>query len=165
MATNRYVNTQFWEDNYVLNLDPSEKLLFIYFLTNSRTNIAGIYEISMRKVSMETGFDKDMIEKILLRFTSDQRIYYLDDYIVVRNFIKHQKLNPSIEKGIYKEITRLPERLQKFIKLDERGLWFDAAEVGGKLMLLSSSISEAWLKKMQEQDKQRDIDKRKRAIL
>ena len=46
MANNkqRYVNTRFWNDTYVSSLDPIEKLLFIYLLTNEHTNISGVYE-------------------------------------------------------------------------------------------------------------------------
>lgn len=95
MAKNRYIDTIFWKDTYISNLDPSEKLLFLYFLTNPYTNIIGIYEISLREIAFDTGFDKDMILRILERFKKDWKIIYLNWYICIVNFLKHQKLNPK----------------------------------------------------------------------
>ena len=37
MAKTRIINTRFWIDDYTSNLDPIEKLLFLYFLTNTAT--------------------------------------------------------------------------------------------------------------------------------
>jgi len=36
----RYISTKFWDDEFIVNLDPIEKLLFMYFLTNPLTNVA-----------------------------------------------------------------------------------------------------------------------------
>ena len=71
----RYISTKFRDDWFVVNLDPIEKLLFLYFLTNPLTNVAGIYEISMRRISFDTWIDKDMILKIIERFT--KKISYI----------------------------------------------------------------------------------------
>lgn len=149
MAKYRMVDTKIWEDNYVLELDPSEKLLFVYLLTNSRTSIAGIYEINLRKVSMETGFDKEMIMKILERFARDDKAYFVEGFIVLRNFIKYQRLNPSILKGIALELEKLPDRLRKFILIDDTGLFLDARELGGDLSMLSDKIDSLYIRNMQ----------------
>lgn len=101
MANNkqRYVNTRFWNDGYVSELDPIEKLLFIYFITNEHTNISGVYELPLKVVAMETGIDKSMIEKILPRLSD--KIGYVKGYVVVKNFIKHQETGSDlVKKGI-----------------------------------------------------------------
>lgn len=101
MANNkqRYVNTRFWNDGYVSELDPIEKLLFIYFITNEHTNISGVYELPLKVVAMETGIDRLMIEKILPRLTD--KIGYTEGYVVVKNFIKHQETGSElVKKGI-----------------------------------------------------------------
>lgn len=115
MAKRRIINTKFWSDNYVANLDPSEKLLFLYFLTNPYTNITGAYEISIKQIALDTGFDKEMVEKILKRFESDDKVHYLHGYIVVKNFIKHQEKNPKVEIGIVNEAKNLPEDIKKIV--------------------------------------------------
>ena len=53
MSKLRSVNTAFWSDPWVEDLTPSEKLLYIYFITNEKTNMLGIYELSIKKISFE----------------------------------------------------------------------------------------------------------------
>lgn len=114
------VNTRFWEDNYTSNLDPIEKLLFLYFLTNTSTNICGIYEMQLRKVAVETGIDKEMVEKILKRFTNDNKIFYVDGWVGIKNFIKHQNhKSPQVQKGIERELEEIPENVKKMVLLSE----------------------------------------------
>lgn len=117
MSKERYLNTKFWDDNYIVNLDPTEKLLFIYLLTNPLTNIIGIYEIAIRRIAFDTGIDQDMVLKILDRFERDNKIKYSQGYIVIRNFIKHQKNNPSINKGIETSLQEVPNELLEWITL------------------------------------------------
>lgn len=95
MANSRYVNTNFWKDNYIADLDPTEKLVFIYLLTNPRATLAGAYEINLREIAFDTGIDKDMVVRIMERFESDDKIMMDSGWIVLLNYQKHQKLNPN----------------------------------------------------------------------
>lgn len=112
MAKQRYINTRFWDDNYIASLDPIEKLLFIYFLTNPLTEISGAYEIPLKRVALDTGIDRDMVQKILNRFADEDKIIYRDGWILVTNFIKHQSVNPKIVTGIESAVKRCPEWIQ-----------------------------------------------------
>jgi hypothetical protein len=149
MSSNRYINTRFWEDNYIYKKDSSEKLLFIYLLTNSQTNIAGVYEVNLEKAARETGIDREMIEKLIDRFTTDKKVYYVEGYIILRNFLRHQSLNPSVKKGIIREINALPERIRKLYLINDDGLYFDARELagtkGGSIELLTNQIDKLWI--------------------
>lgn len=117
MAKQRLVNTKFWSDTYVSNLDPTEKLLFLYFITNEKTNIAGIYEVPLKFVAMETGIEKEMIEKIIKRFAAEEKIYYIDGWVFVRNFQKHQTTSSSkVRTGIDIEMAKVPDRIRAKIK-------------------------------------------------
>ena len=116
MRKNRYVNTHFWDDQYIVELDPIEKLLFIYFLTNSLTNIAGIYEIQLKRMSFDTGIDKDMVIKILERFEESKKIKYENGWIGIANFLKHQSIkNQKIKKGIQDSLLNAPKSLIKWV--------------------------------------------------
>lgn len=116
MASQRYLNTKFWDDTYIIELDPSEKLIYIYLLTNPLTNIAGIYEISLRRISLDTGIDSEMIKKILDRFQDADKIMYVDGILAIKNFIKHQKANPKIVTGIESIKKTSPEWAIEFIE-------------------------------------------------
>ena len=115
MARQRYINTKFWDDKYIINIDPTEKLIFIYCLTNPLTVICGIYEITIKRIAFDTGIDKDMIIKILERFEKDNKILYRDGWLAVKNFIKNQSLNPKIIKGIMTELHACPKEMVKWV--------------------------------------------------
>ena len=110
MSKQRYINTKFWDDEYISNLDPSEKLLFLYCLTNPATNISGAYEIPLKRIATDSGFDKEMIIKMFIRFEKDDKIIYKDGWIVILNFIKHQNYESStVRKGISDNLKNAPQ--------------------------------------------------------
>lgn len=111
MSKQRSISTRMWSDSYFEKLDPTEKLFFIYLLTNIYTNICGIYEIPLKIVAVETGIDKEMILKLLQRFENDKKVYYIDWHICIRNFVKNQNSNPSVQKWIEREISEKPQDL------------------------------------------------------
>ena len=111
MAKFRTVNTRFWSDGYIEGLDPSEKLLYLYLLTNPNTDICGIYELSLRDMAFHTGFDKDMLMKILGRFQYDEKVYYFHGWIVIKNFIKNQIVNPKVKLGIERSLKTVPAKV------------------------------------------------------
>lgn len=117
MAKNRVVNTKFWTDNFVLDeLNPVEKLVFIYLITNPYTDICGIYEISLKIMAIETGIDRDNLEKVILpKFEKSGKVAYRNGWIAIKNFIKHQSINPSVQKGIEEGLKKAPTELKLFI--------------------------------------------------
>ena len=118
ISKKRYVDTKFWVDNYIVERDPIEKLLYLYLLTNTLTNILGIYEISVRQIAFDTGIDKDMVIKILERFKKDNKIRYIDGYIAIKKFVKYQADNPKINKGIELLLKEVPIDLIEWIDID-----------------------------------------------
>jgi len=143
MSKQRYVDTKFWDDNYIVERDPIEKLLYLYLLTNTLTNILGIYEISIRRIAFDTGIDKDMVIKILERFEADNKIKYFDGYIVIKNFVKHQADNPKINKGIELLLEETPIDLIKWIDIDfdRLGINKDSLYIGLDKTLKDSNYS------------------------
>lgn len=118
MAKSRLINTRFWIDDYVSNLDPSEKLLFLYFLTNPYTDICGVYEIPLKHVALETGLDKEMVIKILGRFKRDGKMFYQNGWVAIKNFAKHQQDNPKVKKGIELGLLKAPKELLDSLSID-----------------------------------------------
>lgn len=109
MAQLRSVNTKFWEDPWVENLSVTNKLLFLYLITNSYANLAGIYEITIKRICFETGIDKQTVSNGLERFANDKKAYFVNEnYIVLPNWLKNQNLNPNMKKGVIKIIFGLP---------------------------------------------------------
>ena len=111
MAKSRIINTRFWIDDYISGLDPIEKLLFLYFLTNPATEICGVYEIPLKTIATDTGIDKEMVEKVIKRFSKDNKILYSKGWVAIVNFVKHQSSNPSIREGVKKGLEQAPREL------------------------------------------------------
>jgi hypothetical protein len=148
MSKKRYVDTNFWEDSYTANLDPSEKLIFLYLLTNSCTNIAGVYQITLKRIACDTGIDRDMVLKILERFKKDKKIDYIDGWMLIKNFIKHQNLNSHlIVKGIENELLKVPDYIKE-------GIWYISDIDTPSNKHLNQDIN-----KDQDKDKNQDKDK------
>ena len=57
----RSVNTKFWDDPFIEDLPPTEKLLFLYLLTNPLANLLGIYEITVKRISYDTGLSREAV--------------------------------------------------------------------------------------------------------
>ena len=110
------INTRFWIDDYISHLDPTEKLMFLYFLTNPLTDICGVYEIPLKNIALDTGIDKEMVEKIIKRFERDCKIFYENGWIAVKNFSKYQLENPSVLKGIELGMAKAPKSLLNKVK-------------------------------------------------
>jgi hypothetical protein len=112
MATLRSVNTRFWEDPWVESLSPSEKLLFLYLLTCKYANLAGIYEITIKRISFETGLDNETVSNGLKRFAKDNKAYFVEgNYMFLPNWLKNQKLNANMKKNVLSIFCQLPKDL------------------------------------------------------
>ena len=117
MADSRYLLTAFWSDEFISdNLDTVERLVYIYFLTNDKTNIAGIYQISVSKMSFETGVPATDIKKILRKCEDAHKVYYYKGFLVISNFIKNQRLNDNMVTGIIRIMESLPDHIKLYIK-------------------------------------------------
>lgn len=113
----RYISTTFWDDEWVQSLDFTEKGLYLYLLTNSLTNIAGVYKLSERRIIYDTGLEKPEVEKIMNKFQEDGKAYRHGEYIVLPAWPHHQKCaNSNIQRGISRILKDLDHELIEFLK-------------------------------------------------
>ncbi len=155
MATQRYVSTSFWDDQWVQALDPSEKLLYLYLMTNPLTNIAGVYKITVRRMCFDTGFNESTINHVLEKFKKSGKAYLIEEYIILPSWPRHQKWEKSqkIKDGIISILNGLDKEIIEklvFLKYD-----FDLTIVSDTLSIpyvYPSNYSDLDL------DRDRDID-------
>lgn len=112
MSKLRSVSTAFWSDPFIEDLTPSQKLLFLYLITNEKTNMLGIYESSIKKISFETGIKKDDIEKALKEFERLKKVNYRNNYVILINYMKHQNFNTNMKKSAIDVYNNLPNELK-----------------------------------------------------
>lgn len=68
MAVYRNVSLNFWTDSKVDDeFSPEDKYFMLYLLTNPHTTLSGCYEISMKQMERETGYNVDSVRRILKR--------------------------------------------------------------------------------------------------
>ena len=118
MAKERMVNTKFWDDTYISKLTKEEKLAFIYLLTNPLTNIAGVYEIQDRRIIFDTGLTDIELTAIKKKFDRDNKIIFENGWVAIVNFIRHQKANPKVYKGILLALEGVPTTLIDRLSID-----------------------------------------------
>jgi hypothetical protein len=117
MATNRYISTGFWDDEWVQTLNPDEKLMYLYLLTNTLTNIAGVYKITIRRIVFDVGLDEARVSEILEKFQKDKKAYYYNGYIILPAWPQHQKADTrsKIKDGIDAILKELPKNIISYM--------------------------------------------------
>lgn len=115
MATHRYVSTNMWTDPWFQSLDPAQKFLYLYCITNHCTNIAGFYKISIKQICFDTGYNEDTIRNIFLQFHEDHEIEYYKNYLIVNKFCENQKLKSQKKDKISNEIIDTESNVKKGI--------------------------------------------------
>jgi hypothetical protein len=86
----RIIHTQFWDDSYILKLSPKEKLLFVFYFTNSKCGQTPYYEISSEVTKLVTGLSLKEINDYKTRFQADRKYIFVDDWVYIVNAEKYQ---------------------------------------------------------------------------
>lgn len=122
MAKYRQIHVEFWQDSFVLDLTPEEKYFYLYLMTNSKTTQCGIYELPKRIIEMETGYNRETVEKLLQRFKDYGKIKYSDTTkeVFLINWIKYNGINsPKVKACIKKELENVKNKefIDEFYRL------------------------------------------------
>lgn len=118
MATQRYISTKFWTDKWIRSLDPAERYLYLYLLTNTETTIAGIYQITIDRIAFDTGYDERTLAPMLERFRkAGKAFFYNGEWIIIPTWTKHQHINATnnCRKGIDAILKSVPDDVFEFI--------------------------------------------------
>ena len=68
MAGYRNISVSFWTDSKVDDdFTPEDKYFYLYLMTNPHTALCGCYEISMKQMERETGYNTDTVKRLLSR--------------------------------------------------------------------------------------------------
>lgn len=118
MSKQRVIKDELWDDEWFYELDPVEKLVWVFLLTNPRNNIAGVYQLSRRYGANATGLDTDVFVSVLTRFSEADKIKLSDEWIVLCNFHKHQSKNPKVEAGVVRILESLPYNILSLLPMD-----------------------------------------------
>ncbi|PEP52342.1 DnaD domain-containing protein [Bacillus pseudomycoides] len=118
MGVYRSVQVNFWQDEFVLDLTPEERYFYMYLLTCSKTRQCGIYPLPLRLVEMETGYNRETVEKLLQRFVAYGKILYdaKTKELYVLNWLRYNPVtNTNIEKCVLRELKTVKNK--KFVHM------------------------------------------------
>ena len=136
MDVKRSINTRIWLDSWFETLTPDEKLVWFYLLTNPTTNMLGIYEVSLKRISSDTGLKNGQIVTIMESFERVRKAFYWFGRVFLPNWLKNQSMNPNMYKSAQSLFKELPNEL--IDKLKENG--FESFESLSKGLATLSKI-------------------------
>jgi len=114
MAIFRKIHVQFWSDVFIQSLTPEQKFFFLYLLTNERTKQCGIYEITTRQISYDTGYNVETVLKLIDFFTQAKKVLYYRDTneIAIKNWEKYNgSRSPDVQSLVIKELKSVKSKV------------------------------------------------------
>lgn len=111
MAKTRMIQSKFWADGWVRKINPLDRYLFLYFLTNEHTNICGIYELPIETMAFESGLDREELLNSMLPKLGP-KLFYHEGWVIIPNFARHQASDhPKVQKGVELALKAIPSRI------------------------------------------------------
>jgi hypothetical protein len=114
MAIFRKIHTTFWTDPFVENLTQEQKLFYLYLISNTKTKQCGIYEISKKYMSYETGFTIPQVNELINYFVGIGKIFYSEstNEVAISNWWKYNwSESPKTIACIKKELLEVKDTL------------------------------------------------------
>jgi hypothetical protein len=139
MAIYRSVQMTFWTDAKVVdNFTPEDRYFYLYLLTNPHTNLCGCYEISFKQMSDETGYTKEVVERLLDRMENVHDVIRYSKITKELLVINWSKFNWTTSKDFKKPLLK---ELQEVKDTDFKGYLVNLLEEGhdGVMTVLSRS--------------------------
>jgi len=116
MDVRRSISTKVWMDGWFEELKPDEKLLWLYFLTNPATNMLGIFEVSVKRMSTDMGMPTSRILTIMKDFERVRKAFYWFGSVFLPNWMRHQSMNPNMLKSAISIYEGLSNELKTKLK-------------------------------------------------
>lgn len=114
----RIIHTKFYQDSYILELQPLARWFFLYLISNEKVEKTGAYELSLKVAAIETGLSTEQMTDFLEEFHEAGKIFYVDGYVVIKNILKYQDYSKGSDKQVQsynKELNSLPQRVREVV--------------------------------------------------
>lgn len=118
MAKYRSIQTAFWSDSKIIDdFTPEDRYFYLYLLTNEKSNQLGCYELSIKQICRDTGYNEETVKKLLERFENVLEVInydYKTKEIFLKNWHKYNWLNSeNTKKCIEKEFDLIKSTFLK----------------------------------------------------
>ena len=121
MAIYRSVHVTFWTYTKVVDeFTPEDKYFMLYCLTNNYTNLCGCYEISIKQMSRDLGYNEETIINLLQRFSDIHKVIMYNKQnkeLLIKNWFKYNwTKSEKLDKPLLKEIENIKtSEFKKFL--------------------------------------------------
>ena len=113
MAIYRTVQMTFWTDGKVIeNFTPEERYFYLYLLTNPHTNLCGCYEIVYGQMSIETGYTREIIDRLMNRLEQTHKVIEYSKKTREVLLLNWSKFNWTRSEDFIKPLTKEIERIK-----------------------------------------------------
>lgn len=113
MALYRNISVTFWTDRKIDDeFTPEEKYFFLYLLTNPHTNICGCYEIGMKQMSRETGYNVEKIKHLLTKLEKQHGVILYDKSTMEILVVNWSKYNWSSSDNLRKAVEKACDNIK-----------------------------------------------------
>ena len=115
MAIFRKINVSFWDDEKVVDdFTPEDRYFMLYLMTNPHTNQIGCYQITLRQIEFETGYNKETVSKLITRFEKILKVIKYSEStkeLLILNWHKYNWTNsPKILACLSKEFKSIKNK-------------------------------------------------------
>lgn len=110
MAIYRQIHTTYWKDRRVGDWEQSQKLFYLYLLTNDATTQCGVYEFNQRYAQVDLDMNKKEIKEHLDFLVKEKRIIYSDETeeLMITNWLKYNSArSPKVAAVVDKELKNI----------------------------------------------------------
>ena len=112
MAIYRNIHVTFWSDTKIVDdFTPEDKYFMLYCLTNNYTNLCGCYEISIKQMSRDLGYNEETIKNLIKRFEKIHKIIFYNENnkeLFIKNWCKYNwTKSEKLDKPLLEEIKKI----------------------------------------------------------
>lgn len=89
---------------------PEDKYFFLYLLTNPHTALSGCYEISIKQMERETGYNADTVMRLIARMQNVHKVIAFSPdtkEILILNWAKYNWVNPKIKISVERSLDEI----------------------------------------------------------
>jgi len=90
-------HSKLFTDPYILTLSPVEKLIFMYYVFNSKVNWIGTYEIADKSVIFELGVTQEELDYVKNKFQTEEKVLFIDHWVILKNSEKYDSFLNNVQ--------------------------------------------------------------------
>lgn len=121
MAKYRNISMNFWQDSKVVDdFTPEDRYIYLYCMTNPHTNLCGCYEVSIKQIAGETGYNNDSVERLLKRLDREHNVIRYDaqtkELLILNWFRYNWTSSDKINKPLLADIRKVKcDRFREYL--------------------------------------------------